>query len=107
MNEVTDDHDPEFEPYASFGRERLGELMDQAFRAGDARKWTMLAEFLEEKMTTEELTLGIIAKRTFIAIVEEIGLPSPEQLGSIIGMCCDLAVAAVDDESRRKGGVVA
>lgn len=79
LNSVLDDHDPEFRPYADMPPERLVELLNQAFRAQDTRKWTMLAEFLRNHMSTEELRVDNLVNAVVLKAMEVCeGIPYPE-----------------------------
>jgi hypothetical protein len=96
MPAIIDDHDPSFEPYNSMSRERLAELMDQAFRVRDWRKWTMLSEYMDDKLTSGELMTGALAQQLVLLAINETEMPdSPEKLQSICFAAYAMAAAAV------------
>jgi hypothetical protein len=78
-------------------RERPAELMDRAFRVDDAKKWKMLAEFLKDKMTEEELRVDCLSSAIIIEFTKASGVRSPEKAKELISIAYDLAAEAVAD----------
>jgi hypothetical protein len=92
FDDVADDHSPEFQPYASMERERIAELMDQAFRAGDVRKWIMLAEHLSDKLDAREHKIKGLAFRFAARAARELkAIPSPNDNAVIMDAAFELA----------------
>jgi hypothetical protein len=100
IHEIPDDHYPEFEPYASMGRDQIVELMDQAFRANDVTKWFMLDEFLHDKMSTEELNVDNLAMGLATKAIQDAGIHgcSGEKSEALVRLAYDLASLALSDE---------
>jgi hypothetical protein len=88
------DYDPEFEPYCSMSRERIAELMDQAFRAGDVRKWFMLAEFHYDKMDEDELKLSNLTCELMTIVNKEDKDLGPKDQMALIRSSYELASLA-------------
>jgi hypothetical protein len=102
LNAVIDDHSPEFRPYAEMSRERLTELLDQAFHADDTKKWAMLAEFIRDGMTREELRVDGFASRLLLEAMKEMeGLPHPHDVAPLAKAACVLAKMVVKASSRK------
>ena len=98
---MADNHSPEFEPYASMDRVRIAELMDQAFRAGDAWKWYLLESFLLDKLDIDELKVDKLTCELTEKVIREFGIWIGEDVEAIVrgayevaSLACELAKGA-------------
>ncbi|MGO9465087.1 MAG: hypothetical protein ACLQVF_13155 [Isosphaeraceae bacterium] len=85
-DDIAANHFPDFEPYNAMNLESIATLTDQAYNAGDIRKWLMLEQFILDKLDGEELTVHDLTVILSTRLMKELDVRSLETANLVVSL---------------------
>ncbi len=89
-DDVAFDHFPDFEPYNSMSLETIATLTDQAYGAGDFKKWLMLEQFILDKLGGAELRVHDLTVMLSTRLLKEVDVHSLEVAKLVVSSTYEL-----------------